>query len=352
VSTDVARDGVRQGRRWLLLAVLAAALLVPGTPLVQSLAPIDATGLLIVPALAICAVVAWALGGRGWLAAVWVTLAVVVLIWTNPTGGSYAALERGWVLALVAFFGLVCVASAAATRFFTRAMTALAATTTLAVLLLAGTPGATRAVTKALSAEMAGRRNAALEWVRGMTATSPDRLVRPTPLPATGSAESMERTLEDVLASLPQDSLPLAPALLALESLAALALAWELFHYISRTRIGEPLRPVRDFRFSDQLVWGLIVGVTLIVAPTPDPWRMIGLNLALFFGALYAVRGLGVLVWFLETRRASASAVVALAVTASLLSAPAAVGLGLLGLGDSWLDWRGTEPTPTTHPVR
>jgi hypothetical protein len=31
---------------------------------------------------------------------------------------------------------------------------------------------------------------------------------------------------------------------------------------------------------------------------------------------------------------------VALAIVASLLSAPVAVALGLLGLGDSWLDWR------------
>jgi uncharacterized protein YybS (DUF2232 family) len=71
----------------------------------------------------------------------------------------------------------------------------------------------------------------------------------------------------------------------------------------------------------------------------------------LFFGALYAVRGLGVLVWFLQTRRVSAPAVVALAVTASVLSAPAAVGLGLLGLGDSWMDWRRMQPSPSS-PAR
>jgi hypothetical protein len=329
--------------------VLAAVLLVPDTPLIQSIAPIATTGLLVVPALAVCAIIAWTMGGRGWLAAVWTALAVVVLIWSRPAGGTYAVLERGWVLALVAFFGLVCLASTPTTRFFARALTALAATALLAGLLLAGTKGAAQALTKAGRQELAGRANAALEWVRGMSTESPKQSAPP---PAAASPDSFERTLEDMLATLPQDSLPLFPAFLGLESLATLALAWELFCYISRTRIGEPLRPLREFRFSDQLVWGLIVGVTLIVGPTPEPWRLIGFNVALFFSALYAVRGLGVLVWFLKTRRASAPTVVALAVTASLLSAPAAVGLGLLGLGDSWLDWRGVEPSPSTHPVR
>ena len=36
----------------------------------------------------------------------------------------------------------------------------------------------------------------------------------------------------------------------------------------SRTRIGAPLRPLSEFRFSDQLVWGVVVGVTILVLPT------------------------------------------------------------------------------------
>ena len=346
------RDVDRPARRWLLLAVLAAALLVPGTPLLQSLAPVGSMGLLVVPAVAACAVVGWTAGGRGWLAGVWVALAVALLVWTQIPGSTYGLLERGWVVMLVSLFGLVCITSAGSTPFFPRALAALAATTMLASILVIGTPGALRTLVQAARVELAGRPNAALDWVRQVVDTpSPGGAAGPT-APVGESAVSVGRTLEGVLRSLPEDAMPVFPALLALESLAALALAWELFHYISRTRVGEPLGALRDFRFSDQLAWGLIVGLTLVVLPTAAPWRLVGLNVVLFFGALYAVRGLGVLVWFLQTRRASAPVIVALAVTASLLSAPTALGLGLVGLGDSWLDWRRSPVTPTSHPAR
>jgi len=99
---------------------------------------------------------------------------------------------------------------------------------------------------------------------------------------------------------------PFFPALLALESLGALALCWGLYHRISRTRLGEQLAPLRDFTFTDHLVWGLIAGIVLFVLPVPDAWRGTGANLLVFFGALYAVRGLAVLAWYLEASRAGA----------------------------------------------
>jgi uncharacterized protein YybS (DUF2232 family) len=75
-------------------------------------------------------------------------------------------------------------------------------------------------------------------------------------------------------------------------------------------------------------------------------------NLLVFFGALYAVRGLAVLAWYLEASRAGAPVIAALVVVAMVLSAPAVLGLGLLGLGDTWMDWRhrpgGATPRPTT----
>jgi len=352
VARDVYPSVASRGRRWLLLAVLAAALLVPGTPLIQSLAPIASMGLIVVPALACCAVVAWTLGGKAWLAAVWLALALVMVVWMQPAGNSYAVIERGWVLVLVSIFGLISLMGPGSARFFPRALTAVAGTAALAALLLVGTAGATRVVARVTRVELARRPNAALDWVHGIMEPTANGRTASAPPVAVGSVETLGQTLEEVLRALPEDAMPIYPALLGLESLAALALAWELFHYMSRTRLGEPLRPIREFRFSDRLAWGFIVGATLVVLPTGEPWRTVGLNFVLFFGALYAVRGLGVLVWFLETRRASAPAVVALAVTASLLSAPAAIGLGLLGLGDSWLDWRRTGAAPTSHPAR
>ena len=76
--------------------------------------------------------------------------------------------------------------------------------------------------------------------------------------------ETMARQNEQVLTALPRLAAPAFPALLALESLLALALAWTLYHRFSRARIGEPLGRLKEFRFNDQLVWGLIVAVALV----------------------------------------------------------------------------------------
>jgi hypothetical protein len=145
------------------------------------------------------------------------------------------------------------------------------------------------------------------------------------------------------------------PALLALQSLAALALAWATYHRLSRARLGAPLRPLKEFRFNDQLVWGLIVGLTIVLLPTLSTVRGLGRNLLVFFGALYAVRGFGVLSWFM----APGSLGVTLLVGFIMLAAPviqvfAALVLMFLGaaamalgLGDTWADWR-NRPRPTS----
>jgi hypothetical protein len=57
-----------------------------------------------------------------------------------------------------------------------------------------------------------------------------------------------------------------------------------------------------------------------------------------FFSALYVLRGLGVLAWFMADRRLALAMLILLA----LLFTPAVGALALaLGLGDTWLDWRG-----------
>ena len=143
---------------------------------------------------------------------------------------------------------------------------------------------------------------------------------------------------EAQLRTVPPLSARLFPALLALESLAALGLAWSLYHRASRTRIGAPLRRLSEFRFNDQLVWGVVLGVTLLVVPTLRDARGLGLNLVGFFGVLYALRGLGVLDWFLAPR----GVVRLLFFIAIFLAWPVVSVFSLgLGLGDTWIDWRG-----------
>ena len=345
----MAADAARPGRWALLLMVLAAFLLVPATPLVQSIAPLRDTPWLVVAALAVCTVIGWGAGGRGWLAVMWVAVAIGLLTIAPVGRPTYSTLERGWAVLLAAAFGLVCEASPPTTRFFPRALTALALTVSIAGMLAAATPGARRATADAVRGDVGSRPNAAVAWMRTSERSAGWERWRGSTMGS--SLDVAAQTVEGVLASLPEDAAPLFPALLALESLAALALAWGLYHRISRTRLGEQLGLLRDFRFTDQLAWGLIAGIVLFLIPT-GAWRATGMNLILFFGVLYSVRGLGVLVWFLETTHAGAPAIVTLAIVAGVLSAPAAIGLGLVGLGDTWMDWRHRSGGATPRPSR
>jgi len=165
-------------------------------------------------------------------------------------------------------------------------------------------------------------------------------------------------TLEELDAGLKATSeagVMLAPSLLLVESLIALALAWATYHRISRTRLGAPLGPLKDFRFNDQLVWGLIAGLTIVFVPALDFMEGAGRNLLLFFGALYAIRGFAVLSWFMRPGTLAVTLMVGFAMLWLPVLTPVAVlGFTLLavaafglGLGDTWADWR-RRARPTT----
>jgi hypothetical protein len=146
----------------------------------------------------------------------------------------------------------------------------------------------------------------------------------------------MQDENETVIRALPEHAAGLLPALLALESLAALALAWGIYQRLSAVKIGPPLSPLTEFRFNDQLVWGVAVGATLCLLPTFADGRTAGFNLLAFFGVLYLLRGLGVLAWITKGRY--------LVLGILSLIPPFGVMLGVLalalGLGDTWLDLR------------
>jgi hypothetical protein len=334
-----ATEAAGRGHGMLLLMAVAAFLLVPSTPLLQNVAPVTDTALLLVASVAVCAALGWAAGGRGGLAVLWVTLAAALLVWDGWSHVTYMALQCGWALVLVASFGLVCTASPASTRFLSRALTALALSVALVGLLTLGTRNATSAVRRSVHLNAASRPNAALAWVKETASTAEWRDWTASSREGTAFATA-EQALDEVLSTLPDDAVAYYPALLGLESLMALALGWALYHRISRARIGEPLSRLSDFAFSDQLVWGLIAGALLVLLRPAGDWSALGLNLLLFFGALYALRGLAVVVWYLRAFRASAPAITALALLAALLSAPASLGLALIGVTDSWVDWR------------
>lgn len=128
------------------------------------------------------------------------------------------------------------------------------------------------------------------------------------------------------------------PALLALASVAALAVGW---YVLQRLGGGSgSLGPLREFRFQDELVWVLIAGLLLLVVPTGELVDRIGENAMLFMGGLYLLRGVGVLLW-LGAATVSSGWLVAFWALAAVLLYPLAVGAALLlGLGDTWVDVR------------
>ena len=137
----------------------------------------------------------------------------------------------------------------------------------------------------------------------------------------------------------------LYPGLLALASIAGLRLAWAWYHRIAGRPVGAPPVPFPAFGFNDQLIWGWVVGLALALLPEPAWARVAGANLLLVWGALYATRGMAVAVT--AGRRTPPAVLVALAMVTVVLLPFVIGGLTIVGLADTWLDFR-RRLTPST----
>jgi hypothetical protein len=326
---------------------------VPSIPQVRALVPIEQALLLFVPALAACALVGWWAGGRAFLALAWVALAAVMTLVTPGEPSAFYNLARGWCLLLAGSFGLVCLAGDSR-PFLPRALMAVGGGMFLGLVMSLLGPVSMGQASETVLGEL-GRRNAeTMVLVNAFITQHAERwqsLVERIPQLAEMPTET-ERQLELIA----QAGHGVFPALLGLQSLAALGLGWATYHRLGRARLGPPLGRLREFRFNDQLVWGLIVGLIIVLLPTLAALRGVGRNLLVFFGALYAVRGLGVLAWFLTPGSFAAILVIgfvmlwlpvlnAIAVLGFLILTVAAFGLGL---GDTWADWR-NRARPTSN---
>jgi len=366
VSTETSATGTPSGmppedpslspapteRGWgKLLIALAAFLVIPTFAPFQALLPVDQTMILFVPAVAACALVGWWAGGRAYMAIAWV--AVAVLLTARPAvGDPFHNLVRGWSLLLAGSFGLVCLIGMRP-RLFTRSLLALSVTLVLATAMSLVGPVTLSQASKTVTEEFARRNAEAIGAMNAFIAAHPKEwgdLVQKVPKFAELPAESAKD-----LGVISNIGAAVFPALLALESLAALALAWAIYHRLSRARLGAPLRPLREFRFNDQLVWGLIVGLTIMLLPTLTTLSGVGKNLLVFFGALYAVRGLGVLSWFMAPGSLGLTLGLAFLTLwvpfVNVFAALAFMMVGIaslaLGLGDTWADWR-SRARPTS----
>jgi len=327
-----------QGWKRIILALLAFVLL-PFVPLLRVAIPIEQSLILIVPALAACALVGWWVGGRFFLALTWTALAIWLIVTPMPGAPAFVAIAKGWSLLLVASFGVASIMSPRQS-FFPRALSAVGLSFAVGFALVLFASKRPDAVERTVRAEYTRRVDS---WLADWESMSKTRewieITRDNP-----GMDSLARESSNRLRQLPPITARLYPAVLALESLAVLALAWGLYHRVSRARIGAPLAPLKEFRFNDQLVWGLVLGITAVAVPTLKAFNTLGLNLLVFFGALYALRGLGVLAWFFAPGRLMVAITIGLAIFMWPLLGVFALGVGL---GDTWLDWR-SRPRPTT----
>ncbi len=131
------------------------------------------------------------------------------------------------------------------------------------------------------------------------------------------------------------------PALLLLQSLAALALAWALYQRLARAPLGAGLGRLRTFRFDDNLIWGVVLALVALLLPRLAGLATFGGNLAVFFGGLYVLRGLAVASAMAATAGIDGFLAAAGATLVVLVLAPVAAMAALaLGVTDTWVDWR------------
>ncbi len=328
MSDALAAPPREQGWARIVIALLAF-LLLSHAPVVRAAAPVVDTLMLLVPALAACFIAGWREGGSLVLALAWAALAGFLLaIPPRPGSEAYADLARSWAVLVAGALGLVCILGWRR-QFLGRALAAVGIAALIAALGMAFATHAASRIESVFARELALRNsNVLAQWAQGF----PNASFAPAAQEWAGRRAVQLQEASGTFAA------PLYPALLALESLAACALAWGLYHRMSRARLGAALAPFRCFRFNDELIWALVAGMTISVLPALDALRVVGANLVVFFGALYALRGFGVIAWFYpQTTLGAQLAASAAAVVLLPVSLPLAVGLGVT---DTWIDWR------------
>jgi hypothetical protein len=253
----------------------------------------------------------------------WVTLGLLLwLLVILLGGGPLAPLSRGWSMMLGAtFLGLTMIRPE--WSVITRGLA------TVAAAFVAGGVGL------ALGGEALGLDGLVREHFRTVSALTLSDLRQQIPdAPWVDELSLATEQIVDLQADL-------YPALLGLQSLAGLALAAWWTRRIRRSDSDAfTLAPMREFRFSDQLIWILIAGLALYLLPIgTEPIQRFALNVLVFMGALYALRGLAVFVFLAHGTRSIATIV--LGAIALVVLYPVAITAALLmGVGDTWLDVR------------
>ena len=147
------------------------------------------------------------------------------------------------------------------------------------------------------------------------------------------------------------------PGMLALQTLAGLALVWHLQLRLTPAfappaagsgtpaLVAAPTPPARfkDFRMGDGWVWGIVAWLGVLILPVSNTLHMAGTNVGLVASVLYVLRGAAIVVTFAEAFGVSAVALVLVAGIAAALAVPLLFvlpGLCTLGITDTWYQYR------------
>jgi hypothetical protein len=133
------------------------------------------------------------------------------------------------------------------------------------------------------------------------------------------------------------------PAIVALQALAAGAIAWQLTARLEPRGPVPALARFRDFDFSDHLIWSMVFFLVAVLLPVATWIKATALNLGVVAGVLYVLRGLAVAAVALDAGGVSVAVIVVLAVLSVVLALPLLVivpGLWVIGISDTWLDFR------------
>jgi len=132
------------------------------------------------------------------------------------------------------------------------------------------------------------------------------------------------------------------PGMLALQTLAGLALAWHLYRRVTGGA-GVVATSFKDFRMGDGWVWGIVAWLGVLILPVSNTLHVAGTNLGLVASALYVLRGAAIVVTFAEAFGVSVVALVLMAGVAAALAVPLLFvlpGLCTLGITDTWYQYR------------
>src|SRR3954469_20187650 len=216
-----------QRKSWRpLLWGLAAFLIVPQLPLFQLTVPVSETLLLLIPVVAVCAMLGWLRGGRIALPIILVALSAWILVQSvGAPGTPYDLMTRGWAIVLASSFGLLSILWSATTPFLIRGLAAVAVATAVGFIIALSAPSGIARFEHASGEELTQRASATIAKMQvGMSTPEWRQLAEKVP-----GVDTMNDEAEDVMRALPDKTASFLPALLALESLAALALGWGIY---------------------------------------------------------------------------------------------------------------------------